>query len=440
MLHDPGRTRHSRERLREVIRLARTAALVLSLGACESSEEGSGLPPSAEPAEVAERSVVIDGEFGAVLGLAVDRAGRIYAADGVSQEIRIFSPAGDPVSSIGRRGRGPGEFTGLQDVAVGRGDSLFAFDPVLQRVSVYAVGDSVALAYVTDVSHRSGTRAVQSVLVPSTSGVMVQYALPFNRHNLDARREIVLRRLDGGGSVLKDSLLVVPHREFLVTRDPKYGYSVGMLPFGRRPVLRLGTDDRLYYGWSDSLVISIYSPDGGRVARVGARRAAPPVTRREKKVLLGSYPTRFERKLLRKALRDGKIPSTKPAFKDFLVDGQGRVWVNVVTSDDMQVSSAEGLRYVAMADGAPARDGSPWWVIDSDGKRVATVAFPENATLHLIRDDEAFGVETDDLGVQTIVRYRLPAELGTAALVATPTGSPGSARSQEAAEPTGGTS
>jgi len=380
-------------------------ALLLLVGACDGNREGETPEPD-RPQRAAALALTIDGEFGAIQSVAVDRAGRIYAADVISQEIRVFSPAGDPLPSIGRKGRGPGEFTGLYDVVVARGDSLFAFDPIQQRVSVYAIRDSAALAYTTDVSFRLGKRASYSLLVPSSGGMILQYATPFGNHNLDAHREVVVRVLDHRGALVKDSLLVIPDREFLVTRSPQYGYSVSPLPFGRQPVLRLGADDRLYYGWSDSLAIGIYSLHGRRVGRIGARRPAVRVDEEDLRALSGSYEAAFVRRLLQKARDEGKIPSTRPAFKDFLVDERGAVWVNLLTQDDIQVGGDHGLRYT----GAPgrARDRSLWWVFDADGKHATTVTFPRDVTLHVIRGHDAYGVVTDDLGVQRIVRYRIP--------------------------------
>lgn len=386
------------------MRLTRIA-LLLFLSACASpGDDDAG---SEVEAVALRQALTIDAEFGEVQGLAVDASGRIYVADAMTHAIRVFSPAGEPLGSVGRRGRGPGEFTRLQDVVVARGDSLFALDIALQRVTAYSLGDLPSLAYTTDVSSRSGGSASYSLLVPASGGFVVQYTTPFASENLDARREIVLRRVDGRGGVVTDSLLVVPDRESLVTRSPQYGYSVGSMPFGRRPVLRLGGDDRLYYGWSDSLAVGIYSLDGERVDRVGGEHPAHRVTQPDLDALLGSFSTDFSRQLLRGAIDGGRVPTTKPAFKDFLVDDRGRVWVNVVTGDDTQVSSDQGLRYVSRnGEGGDGGD-SPWWVFDRDGKRVAEVSLPHGVALHVVRGTEAYGIETDSLGVQRVVRYRI---------------------------------
>lgn len=387
---------------------AGTVALGLLFSACETARVGIA-PAEGDPEIAAERTLAIDGEFGSIQAVAVDGTGRIFAADRMAQQIHVFSPAGAPLVSVGRKGRGPGEYTGIQDVVAARGDSLFVLDAILQRVSVYSTENSPAeLAYTTDVSSRLPGRATGSLLLPSTGGMVLQYTVPFSESNLDTRREIVVRRLDGRGALLKDSLLVAPDREFLTTRDPQYGYSVSHLPFGRTSILRLGTDDRLYYGWSDSLAIEVYSLDGARVRRIAAPYEPSRVTQEDWRALLDSYESEFPRKLMQRAFDGGKIPSTKPAFKDFLVDDRGRAWISVVTSEDVQVSSEVGLRYAGMPGRTASEDGSPWWVLDRNGERVATVTFPRNAALHAIRDEHAYGVETDALGVQRIVRYRIP--------------------------------
>jgi len=48
--------------------------------------------------------------FGEVAAIGVSPTGLIHVIDGHSQEIRVFTPAGEHVRSFGRRGGGPGEF------------------------------------------------------------------------------------------------------------------------------------------------------------------------------------------------------------------------------------------------------------------------------------------------------------------------------------------
>lgn len=48
--------------------------------------------------------------FGQIADVAVDAAGRIYVLESQAQEIRVFTPEGAHLRTIGRKGGGPGEF------------------------------------------------------------------------------------------------------------------------------------------------------------------------------------------------------------------------------------------------------------------------------------------------------------------------------------------
>ena len=59
-----------------------------------------------------------DASFGRVSGVAVDRAGRIFVADGQDNQVRMFSPGGAFVARIGRMGSGPMEFKTLGAITI----------------------------------------------------------------------------------------------------------------------------------------------------------------------------------------------------------------------------------------------------------------------------------------------------------------------------------
>src|SRR6185436_3773336 len=48
--------------------------------------------------------------FSSIGSVAVDREGNVYAFEVQAAEIRVFTPAGRALRTIGRRGDGPGEF------------------------------------------------------------------------------------------------------------------------------------------------------------------------------------------------------------------------------------------------------------------------------------------------------------------------------------------
>lgn len=75
-------------------------------------------------------------ELGRVRSVIADADGRMYVADGMALEVRVFEPDGRFARRMGRRGQGPGELEGVHGVAWLAGDTLVALDYGNARVSV----------------------------------------------------------------------------------------------------------------------------------------------------------------------------------------------------------------------------------------------------------------------------------------------------------------
>ena len=74
--------------------------------------------------------------FGNVISLAVDDPGRIYVADLAANTIRVFSPRGACLQTVGREGSGPGEFAMLAGIVRSR-HTLWAMDALAHRLTVF---------------------------------------------------------------------------------------------------------------------------------------------------------------------------------------------------------------------------------------------------------------------------------------------------------------
>jgi len=80
--------------------------------------------------------------FSAPRHVATDTDGNIYVVDGRRPEIRVFSPAGTYIKTLGGPGQGPGEFTHFSAMAIDQasGDVIVA-DNREQRFTVFAAED-----------------------------------------------------------------------------------------------------------------------------------------------------------------------------------------------------------------------------------------------------------------------------------------------------------
>ncbi|MDZ7362384.1 MAG: 6-bladed beta-propeller [candidate division KSB1 bacterium] len=317
--------------------------------------------------------------FGNIVAIGVDSRGRVYVGDRQNYSIKIFSRSGELLRSLGRKGQGPGEFIALSDLDIGRGDSLFAFDVDLRRISAFAPNDSKKLVYTVLVPGHAMSYPVK-MMVPQSRGFLIEYTIPFAPNSAEIKRNRTIRLINHKGDFEGDPVLVVPERQYLVEQS---GGSVTVMPmpFGRAPIFYLGIDDTIFYGWNDSLNIEIYSLKGKRLGVFHFPHAAIDVTRSDVNKVI-----EFLGDELKKMVRKAKLPGTWPAFENLVVDDEGWLWVDVVTND---------------------RTRSSWLVFDRLGQQVATVFLPNKIALKVIRNGYAYGIETDELEVQKIVRYQI---------------------------------
>ena len=225
-----------------------------------------------------------EGFFAQVTDVAVDRHGRIYIADRSSYQIKIFSATGQSIMNLGSNGQGPGEFASLASIHIGRGDTLFAYDSRQRRMSVFAPAASPQFAYSLIPSGRSGV--MRAIFGPVAGGYLVGY---MEKGGLDpAQNPQHIYRTNYQGEVSGQALLSIPQQQTILQISGGV-FSVTNLPFGRKPVLRLGPERQyVYYGWSDSLSIGIYALDGREVKRIKAAYQPVKVTREDREQELGS--------------------------------------------------------------------------------------------------------------------------------------------------------
>ena len=126
--------------------------LLLATLACARSEDRR-LPPPRAGLELTELLVLGDDPSvpGGLLGLPrfvrTDSAGNIYVADKAAMGIRVYDPAGNPLRTIGSRGRDDGELLDISCFDLGADDELLVADGENLRITRFSTLGELLATY-----------------------------------------------------------------------------------------------------------------------------------------------------------------------------------------------------------------------------------------------------------------------------------------------------
>lgn len=343
-------------------------------------------------------------QFGeiAIGGITTDSRGRIYVLDSYTQDIKVFSPEGEYLRTLGGRGGGPGELRNAWYVLMGPGDTLMVPDYGNQRVNLYSPGGSVAGSFSmpTEEGWRWTFRA-------SGSGLLTEQIRPVwwaDDPRPDPMSVIVVRATDGTAT---DTLLKFPPGQMRSYETP--GVSRLYYP---EPAWDLTDDRQLLFGVNDEYRISVYSLDGELKRIITKQHESRPVTDRDIQVIRDYFEARW--------IRDG-VPAERyarlhrrwqygeffPAFMALASGPAGTTWAqHALPPSEMSETEVFSLNF---HEEWASRD---WDVFDAEGRFLGVVTLPQLFTAKLFRGDKIYGVWRDELEVQYVVRLRVVGDLG----------------------------
>jgi hypothetical protein len=264
-------------------------------------------------------------ELGEPRDIAVDALGRIYVVDGKPAAIKVFSPDGQYIRTIGRVGEGPGEFR-VGFIAI-KGEHLVIQDPRVSRISVFDTSGAFVRSWKSTCCYwnRIQIDDANLIYVPSMSN---------SKPNDPPRGTPYVRwTLDG---VAKDTVWIPwqkPEKlwSLTVTEGGKMKMSMSStVPFMAGMTSALHPRGGVVYGWTSRYEI-VRSSTGADSLLVFGRDWSPDPVSDDRRA--GEYESRIksvgkdiDRATVRNAFRLEDIPSTLPAYETLHVDPTGRVW------------------------------------------------------------------------------------------------------------------
>ena len=319
--------------------------------------------------------------FGAITDFEVDRYGRFWLFEGQTQEIRVFDSDGRFVRTVGRQGEGPGEFNRVIGMTWGPDDNLWIVDPSNNRLSVVDTAGVFAASHPTiggivvtpwpggfDDAGRFYTYGVVTAVEDEISLVMV-------RHGMDLQPidSVAPPEFPGG-------------EEYYEIKNEDSWMMTGV-PFTPSMEWRLGRDGTFWAGLTGDYRIFQLSWEGDTLRSIRRAYESLPVTSSD----LEDAKERLDWFIEAGGKADwSRIPSTKPAFDDFVIDDAGYLWVQM---------NAENEKEARLFD-----------VFDPAGRYLGEVLAPFPVDFNhapIFRDGYMYAVTEDGLEVPFVVRARI---------------------------------
>lgn len=342
--------------------------------------------------------VEVEGQLGLVFGVDVDELGRVYAADQQARQIVVFDADGTPLRRLGGPGNGPGEF-GMQLGGVFvNGDQVLVPDVTQARVSAFDTAGTF----------------LRSFPLAMTDGI----PLVWDRD--DAGRLVVQRRafnMEGGAPEVGgsgDRIQVFSTQEGDAASEP-----VGLLPPGQgfsmdggtprivvlapEPLWDLGGDGTLAQALNSEFRIEIR--EAGELVRVITLAREPvEVTEteagrirsamREFMIQMGTPP-----QAIQPLLQGMEFHESYPLFAQLRLLDDGSLLVQrIVTAREAGEDSGWNIQDLG---------SDTWDVFGPEGRYLGPLDFPEGFVPVRSVDGILWGVQADELDVQSIVGLRV---------------------------------
>jgi hypothetical protein len=316
--------------------------------------------------------------------------GRILFSHLAGPELRFYDSRGRLLTMAGSRGEGPGEFRAISAPWVFQGDSIFVWDGALRRGSVFDLSGQF-IRTVTFAREQGPLRVVGAF---ADGSLLIE-------HNSDSSGDLPYSTSELGTF----SLSGVELANFGKVPIAACGSPTNCtIPWFGPVATRCADAGHLYFGYPNRYEIRIFTKTGNLERIIRSDRESIPITASA----LDAYKTYIleqdaDRRPedLERSFAGQAIPETMPAFRRFVVDHSGHLWVR-------EFGDVEPIFHAFFEIPFPfSEDPTPWSVFSEDGFLLGMVYLPSRLTVSDIGDDYVLGIFTDELGVQTVRMYDL---------------------------------
>ncbi|MFI5235029.1 MAG: hypothetical protein ACHQXA_04905 [Gemmatimonadales bacterium] len=330
-----------------------------------------------------------DADFGRIVGLTRLSDGRIVIADGANL-LRLFSPAGRFLYTIGGSGRRIGQFRVLQAVFRGPADTMITFDIGTSTITTFDPNGAVVDTASIPVDAGSNGYIPEGVTVEGDLVLLRdETPIPFPGAPWSVRLDSGLVLQVSRKGVFRDMIGRFPSRETFGLPVPRAGDGARVLVPANRPLGRVGAfavrGDTVWISTGAAAEVTAYvGARAVRTIRIGRSPAIVPES------LIAEYKRRRRAdagpgrgvidSIYTASLDSMPFPDYLPAQGRILVDPAGDLWLQAPGLDDLHPGDAT----------------LTWTVLAPSGEWLGAVTFPPEFSPREIGSDYVLGLWVGD--------------------------------------------
>ncbi len=344
--------------------------------------------------------------FGRVTGVAIDDGGRVYVTDGGEFHVAVFTSAGAPVATIGRKGKGPGEFEYPTGPVVGRDGALYVRN--MSSVSRFVADPKTGALGRFDRAFTGPTMSPWMSKLPTVIDRTGRLHFPLEWGQDDGLTYNAFQRFTLDGRAL-DSIPVPMHPTarsawasvMVSARSGRMVPGLNVVPFHPLPVFTISAVGTVISSPSD--VYALQETDARRqVVRQMRREVRPtPIPAAERADSAKALARRLDSltvplsqvRGVSEEVKARRLPATYPVFRALFTAADGTLWARRWTS-----SAQTSL--------------SVFDVLDEQGRLRRTVTVPadcQTLPVPVVRGAVFACVQLDpETDAETVVIARLP--------------------------------
>jgi len=344
-----------------------------------------------------------------VTDVSAGSEGEIIVALYDLSQVRVFDREGNSLHNFGQRGRGPGDFQNIRTVSM-HSSLIYALDGGANaKINIFnpANPDAVDTIGLPPLRTETGRNVVNSIMLIDDDNILVSYLPATSNDNIDMAIASSFYVVNSKITDDKTLLFKSSANERYVTRTES-GFINSAMPFGRtNHVARL--NDEIFHMWTGDDKIQVYnSTDWSNTRYFSVKELADQIELTEedyRQYYRGRLNIDLENDIDNLAQLAAQNPGLRMSLVSISSMAENPDKLHTTFPVYNQLLSCDSYLWIT----APHSDRTIQHLkqLDADGNVLAAGTLPVSVEVKDIKDGYLYGIDKDEDGFRTVVRYEL---------------------------------